>query len=89
MIGYSLAEVHVPNPGFRREKYGYIDDAAVTASHRRKGIGQMMLVEITKCFQSKNIHRVELGIVARNQVAYSFWHKQGFEVYMQTLYKEI
>jgi ribosomal protein S18 acetylase RimI-like enzyme len=45
VVGYSLAEIRMPNPGFHREKYGYIDDTAVTASHRRRGIGRIMLVE--------------------------------------------
>jgi len=89
VVGYSLAEVHIPNPGFRREKYGYIDDAAVTASHRRKGMGQMMLVEITKWFRANDIKRIELGTLAKNMVANSFWQKQGFTIYRYTLYKDI
>jgi len=28
-------------------------------------------------------------IVAKNQVAYSFWNKQGFKMYQHTLYSEI
>jgi hypothetical protein len=28
-------------------------------------------------------------IAAKNQVAYSFWNKQGFKVYRHTLYSEI
>jgi ribosomal protein S18 acetylase RimI-like enzyme len=89
VVGYSLSEIRAASPGFHREKYGYIHDTAVTASHRRNGIGEKILTEIMKWFQSNNIQRVELGIAAKNQVAYSFWQKQGFEVYMHTLYKEI
>ena len=89
VVGYSLSEIRVPNPGFHREKYGYIDDTAVTASHRRRGIGRIMLVEIMNWFRSKKIRRVELNTAAQNVLANSFWRKQGFEVYMQTLYKEI
>jgi ribosomal protein S18 acetylase RimI-like enzyme len=89
VVGYSISEIRIPNPGFHREKYGYIDDTAVTAGHRRRGIARIMLVEITNWFRSKKINRVELNAAAHNVVANSFWRKQGFEVYMQTLYKEI
>jgi diamine N-acetyltransferase len=89
VVGYSLSEIHMANPGFHREKYGYIDDAAVTASHRRRGIGRIMLVEIMNWFRSKKIRRAELSTASQNITANSFWRKQGFEVYMHTLYKEI
>jgi ribosomal protein S18 acetylase RimI-like enzyme len=89
VVGYSLSEIRMPNPGFHREKYGYIDDTAVTASHRRRGIGRIMLVEIMNWFRSNKIRRVELNTAAQNVLANSFWRKQGFEVYMHTLYKEI
>jgi ribosomal protein S18 acetylase RimI-like enzyme len=89
VVGYSLSEVHRISPGLKREKYGYIDDMAVTASYRRKGIGEKLFAEITKWFQSKDIDRVELGTLAKNVVANSFWQKQGFTVYRYTLYKEI
>ena len=80
VVGYSLSEIRTANPGFHREKYGYIDDAAVTASHRRRGIGRIMLVEIMNWFRSKKIRRVELNTAAQNLTANSFWRKQGFEV---------
>ena len=89
IVGFSLTEIRGLTPGFERDKFGHIDDMGVTASHRRKGIGEKMLVEIIKWLQLKNIKRVELGIAAKNQIADSFWHKHGFEIYSHTLYKEI
>ncbi len=89
VVGYSLSEIHPASPGFHREKYGYIHDIAVTASHRRKGIGKIMVTEIMQWFQANNIHRIELNAAAHNVVANSFWQTQGFEIYMHTLYKEI
>jgi ribosomal protein S18 acetylase RimI-like enzyme len=89
VVGYSLSEIRGPSPGFKRERYGYVHDMAVTASYRRRGIGEKMLAEITKWFQSKDIERVELGTTAQNVVANSFWQKQGFTVYRHTLYKSV
>jgi ribosomal protein S18 acetylase RimI-like enzyme len=88
-IGYSLSEIRRVTPGLKREKYGYIDQMAVTASYRRLGVGEKIFDEIVKWFKSNDIKRVELGTTAQNVVANSFWQKQGFTVYNYTLYKEI
>jgi ribosomal protein S18 acetylase RimI-like enzyme len=89
IVGYALAEILPPSPGFKRDKYGEIDQLAVTASHRRTGIGEMLLGEIMKWFQSNNIDRVELQNTAKNPLANSFWQKQGFEIYQYTRFKKI
>jgi ribosomal protein S18 acetylase RimI-like enzyme len=89
VVGYSLSEIKGPMKGDKLEKFGYVHDAAVTASYRRRGIGEKMLGEIMKWFRSKNINRVELSVVAKNQVAYSFWRKHGFTDYIHTFYRHI
>jgi GNAT superfamily N-acetyltransferase len=88
-IGYALAEIRRITPGLKREKYGYIDQMAVTESHWREGAGKKMFNEIVNWFKSNEIKRVELGTTAENLVANSFWQKQGFQVYMHTLFKEV
>ena len=89
VIGYSLAEIRRISPGLKREKYGYIDEMAVTANYQRRGIGEKMLAEIMRWFQSNDIKRVELGTTTQNVVGNSFWQKQGFTIYMHTLYKNV
>ena len=89
VIGYSLSEIRRISPGLKREKYGYIDEMAVTANYQRRGIGEKMLAEIMRWFQSNDIKRVELGTTTQNLVGNSFWQKQGFTIYMNTLYKNV
>ena len=89
VIGYSLAEVRQPSPGLKQEKWGYIDEIAVMASHRQKGAGQKMLAEILTWFKSKGVNRVELEVTARNAIGYAFWRKHGFRDYVHKLYKEM
>jgi ribosomal protein S18 acetylase RimI-like enzyme len=89
VIGYSLSEIRRNSPGLKREKYGYIDEMAVTANYQRRGIGEKMLAEIMRWFQSNDIKRVELGTTTQNLVGNSFWQKQGFTIYMNTLYKNV
>jgi ribosomal protein S18 acetylase RimI-like enzyme len=89
VIGYSLSEIRRNSPGLKREKYGYIDEMAVTANYQRRGIGEKMLADIMRWFQSNDIKRVELGTTTQNLVGNSFWQKQGFTIYMNTLYKNV
>jgi ribosomal protein S18 acetylase RimI-like enzyme len=78
VVGYSLSEIRRITPGSKREKYGYIDQMAVTASYRRLGGGEKSFDEIVKWFKSNDIKRVELGTIAQNLVANSFWRKARF-----------
>jgi ribosomal protein S18 acetylase RimI-like enzyme len=89
VVGFSLAELRGPSPGYKRDQYGIIDTTAVTESYRRKGIGEKMVREAMKWFQLKNVDRVELETAAENLVANSFWQKQGFTVYRHRLFKGI
>jgi GNAT superfamily N-acetyltransferase len=88
VVGFSLAEIK-NTPGFRRGKLGFISDMAVLTSHRRRGIGGMILKEIPQWCVSKNITRVELQTAALNAVSNSFWEKQSFEINLHTRFKEI
>ncbi|HEX9896487.1 MAG TPA: GNAT family N-acetyltransferase [Dehalococcoidales bacterium] len=89
VVGYSLSEIRRNTPGAKRKKYGYIDQMAVTEIYRRHGVGKKMYDEIVKWLQSNDIKRVELGTTAQNLIGNSFWQKQGFTVYMYTLYKSV
>ena len=88
VVGYSLSEIR-SSRGIELETFGAVDHLAVTASYRRRGIGEEMLGEILKWFQSRNIDRVELEVAAKNQVAYSFWKKHEFTDYRHRLYRQI
>jgi ribosomal protein S18 acetylase RimI-like enzyme len=89
VVGYSLTEIKYATPGFRHEKIGFVHDTAVTAGYRRQGVGQKMLGEIVVWLKERQIQHLELQTSSRNNVANSFWQKQGFQIYMHTLYKEI
>ncbi len=89
VVGYSLSEIRGPSAAFERDKWVYIHDAAVTEKYRRKGVGEKMLNDIVHWSQLKNIDRIELSTAAQNLVGNSFWQKQGFKIYMNTLFREI
>ena len=87
VAGYSYSLINEPSNLEDRAKYGCIHDLFITATHRRKGLGDRMVAEIMKWFHLNDIHRVELDVLAQNQVASSFWRKQGFTDFKHTLYR--
>lgn len=88
VVGYSLSQVRKNTPVFERETIGLISDMAVTSDYRRQGIGEKMLRIILEWFAVQGIDRIELSVIARNQVGYSFWKKHGFKDYLHRLYLE-
>jgi len=45
-----------------------------------------MLAEVLKWFASRSIDRIELDVITKNQIGYSFWKKHGFKDYRHRLY---
>lgn len=87
VVAYSISEICERPPVFQDRTYGVISDLAVTSDYQRKGIGTTMLQDILQWFESHHIDRIELRVVAGNEVASSFWKKHGFQEYMRILYK--
>ena len=87
VLGYCMAQIAKYPPVFERERYGFITDLVVTASQRRKGIGEQLLLETMNWFNTKAVDRIELRVSSGNDVGYSFWKKHGFKDYVHVLYK--
>jgi len=87
VVGYSYSLINEPSTLQDRPNHGCIHDMFITVKHRRKGVGENMLAEIMKWFKSRDIQRIELDVLVQNQVAASFWEKQGFTDFQRTLYR--
>jgi ribosomal protein S18 acetylase RimI-like enzyme len=88
VVGYCIGQVVTRPPVFKREVHGFITDMTVTASCRRRGVGDRLLAGMLEWFRTKNMDRIELNVVPGNAAGYSFWRKQGFRDYMHVLYRE-
>ncbi|MBU7019041.1 MAG: GNAT family N-acetyltransferase [Theionarchaea archaeon] len=86
VVAYSVSLLFERPPVFEERIYGFISDLAVTSDYRRKGIGGKLLDSMIEWFESKNVKRIELRVVAQNDVGYSFWRKHGFRDFMHELY---
>jgi ribosomal protein S18 acetylase RimI-like enzyme len=89
VIGYSPCRIASHPPVLKQENYGLIMDMAVKKKHRRRSVGTMMLEAIYNWVRSIGLDRIELQVVPKNEIGYSFWQKHGFTDYLHSLYKEI
>ncbi|MBU1101524.1 MAG: GNAT family N-acetyltransferase [Bacteroidetes bacterium] len=89
IIGYSVAKIENYPPVFSRENFGFIQELAVKADYRSKGIGEILLNEQYKWFRLKNISQVELHVAIKNSTAESFWKSKGFTPVYTTYIKNI
>ncbi len=87
VIGHAIAQVKNSSPAFKREKYGFIDEMAVRADYRRRGVGSNLMAAILDWFKTRDIDMIELDVAAANQVGYPFWKKHGFKAYLHRLYR--
>ena len=87
-VAYSISKINRYPPVFLLSDYGYICDMAVKSTHRRKGIGERMLLEILKWFDARGMKRIELRVIAKNKMGVSFWKKMGFETYAHAMFLE-
>lgn len=86
VVGYTIFRIYTRPPILQYRTSGFIVDMAVKSDYRRKGIGGKMLHTILKWFESHNVDRIELRAAPENEVAFSFWKKHGFQIYMYDMH---
>ena len=86
VAAYSISSILQCYPMLQYDRYGEIQDFAVKAVYRKKGIGGQMLPKIYAWFRSKEIVRIELRVAVENKIGCSFWKKHGFKPFMHVLY---
>ena len=87
-VGYCIAQIVSRPPVFTRREHGFITDMTVAPGLRRMGIGSLLLEHALAWFREKKVDRVELNVLPRNELGYSFWKKKGFKDYMHIVYLE-
>jgi len=89
VAGYAFVKIAKYPPVFNYKYFGFINDMYVDPTYRRKGLGELMLKTVMEWFRLRGMKQIELGAIAGNKVAVSFWHKMGFADRMIRMYKEI
>ncbi len=70
-------------------RWGIIEECYVDPSFRRRGIGSRLVYSALEWFQSKQINRIELSLIAKNKEGETFWKKFGFVTFRISLAREI
>lgn len=89
IVGYCLAIAEKHPPVLEIQKYGLVQDLAVTKKHRRRGIGERLLKEALSWFFEKGVDRIETRVAKCNKLSTEFWAKMGFTPYLETVFMEI
>jgi GNAT superfamily N-acetyltransferase len=89
IVGYCLATILDYPPVFHIRNFGFIQDMAVSAEFRRRGIGTELLERLVVWFKEQGVRRVELQALIGNEVSQSFWSKRGFAQYLSRFARNI
>ena len=79
VVGFTHGSLGNSPPPMAPRRIGFITDLAVTASHRRHGIGRQLAETIIQRFAQRDADEVKLGAAISNQPAITFWRALGFE----------
>jgi GNAT superfamily N-acetyltransferase len=74
-IGYAI---FYPNfATFRGQRGFYLEDIFITKSHRKKGVGEIMLKYIAKVARTRGFERIDFQVLQWNKPAIKFYEKLG------------
>jgi ribosomal protein S18 acetylase RimI-like enzyme len=76
-------------PVFDMKLYGFIQDLAVTESHRRRGAGSRLVEETLRWFRKQGVKRVEVQVATTNPLSQAFWRRHDFVDYITRLARQI
>ena len=88
-VGYCQAAITSRPAIFADRARCAILDLAVTSAHRRDGIGVLLISEVERWAQQQRVGRVQVCVACTNDLALSFYAKQGFSADTQHMSKEI
>lgn len=74
---------------FEEDRHALITDLDVAADHRRKGLGEIVLIELCDWARGAGFRRIEAEVITANEIADSFWRKHGFSPYYQSMYRTL
>jgi ribosomal protein S18 acetylase RimI-like enzyme len=87
IVGIALVELKtiIDDPIFRPRRYAYINESAVAAAHRGKGIGRLLMERIHQWGREQGVEEIELQVWERNQRAICFYERLGYHMWRRTM----
>ncbi|WP_110928979.1 GNAT family N-acetyltransferase [Bacillus massiliglaciei] len=90
-LGYAWIELrNYPENAFKKAyKSIYIHQISISEAHRKMGYGTKLMDEITGIAHTNGIEKVELDYWTANDMAETFYRKNGFTNYREFVYKDL
>ena len=85
LVGYALATILENPPVVPNQFFGYVSELSVTASHRRTGVGTLLLDGVHAWFRAKGLPYAEVTASVRNEISRNFWRGQGYSDFVERL----
>ena len=67
---------------------GFINNMAVLASERKKGVGTSLINAVTNACKAKGITKIAMVVFAHNAPGNAFWEKRGFKLRNDLVYRD-
>ena len=78
IIGFAHGSIRLTPDYLGSKKVGVITHIYVDREHRGEGVGEKLVKELEKWFKTKEVHSVELQVLAGNKTGIAFWEKLGY-----------
>lgn len=87
VIGFAQGTVKLLPDYLGAHKVGVVQHVYVAENYQRQGIAAMLVQELQRWFDEKQVRSVELQVITGNDKALGFWKKLGFAPELQQLRK--
>lgn len=82
LIGCGYARIEEAKHYLQHTQHAYLGFMYVTPAHRGKGVNKLIMNELIKWSQSKNINEMRLDVYYENAAAIKAYEKAGFVKHM-------
>ena len=90
VVGYATIYIErFSMPLYNSEPLCVIGDMMIEEHYRKQGIGELFIEEAKKMAIEYNVKKMMLNVFAKNQIAYGYFKRQGFEDTMCRMTKTI
>jgi len=89
LVGTGYARIETSKIYLQHKYHGYLGFMYVVPEHRRKGVNNKILENLTQWCKSKNIHELRLDVYNENTDAWHAYEKAGFTKHLIEMRMEI
>ena len=89
-VGFLLGSIIEPKSGDARQiKQAYLQNIYVDKELRKAGVGKKLIDDFKQYCKKENVNRLNVSVLAANEVAVGFYDKVGFKPRSINLFQEL